>query len=41
MSVWFLLMAIVVVPCVLTIGVLVGYGRGRHDAERDLAATFL
>lgn len=26
-------------PCVFVVGVLLGYGRGRNDAERDLAAT--
>lgn len=33
----FLIMLIVVVPCVLVLGVLVGWDRGRDHAEQSLA----
>lgn len=33
----FLIMLIIVVPCVLVLGVLVGWDRGRDHAEQSLA----
>lgn len=32
-----LLVVAVTLPCAFVLGIVIGYGRGRNDAERDLA----